>query len=490
MERLHKVVVKAQASGQIQIMAAAGEQLLGIYDWQYAQRVFRKALSMVNADKGELALSFGFILLRHSRYVEAVEMLEIARGLLDSNDLRTSLILADAYERLHKFDKVQEMVDIALKGHPNSIPAHRLAASVARQEGRLDDAFKCLEGMDDKSVPLHWESARAWYEKGFIHDKAREYDKAMRCWQIAKQYYPKNPNYDLFQKQANFLIHHPDRVFDSLTPDHIQQWRQSAKNLPQSPPLTILAGHPRSGTTLIEQALNAHPQAISAEETTIFSGAIHGPLFEGKPSDVPQSQILDEIPKNTLKGYQQTYHTMLELAMGQKSNGRMVIDKNPDLLQLLPSVLRVFPEARILMALRDPRDILVSIFSQALPPNHNAICHLSLKSSAQFVAKRLGLWVKLRDKIPDITCVLKYEDTVNDFRHEVGRAIHHMGLEWHEDCANPAAQANQRVVQSPTYAAVREPVHKKAVERWKNYQPWLEPHMDTLNGVIESLGYQ
>ncbi|MGB0775030.1 MAG: tetratricopeptide repeat-containing sulfotransferase family protein, partial [Akkermansiaceae bacterium] len=393
------------------------------------------------------------------------------------------------YERLNQLDRAKEQIDVVLKYHPNSIPAHRLAASVARQEGRLDDALKQLAAMDEKSIPMHWESARAWYEKGQIHDKAGEYEKAINSWQMAKQYYPNDANYKLFVNQANFIIHHPDRVFDSLTSEQLKDWRDSVKSYSKIQRLTVLAGHPRSGTTLLEQALDAHSDATSAEETSIFSATVHGPIFEGQPANIAQSQILENIPKSRLIKYRRGYKTLIDLALEEKSNGRMIIDKNPDLLQLLPTLLRVLPEARILLALRDPRDILISIFSQPLPPNHNSICHLSLDSSSKFVAKRLGLWLKLRDLAPDIACVLKYENLVKDFQGEVTRALDHMELPWDDRCADPAKRAIQRVVQSPTYADVREPVHSKAIGRWKNYQPWIEPHLETLSKVVDSLGY-
>ncbi|NWK55703.1 sulfotransferase [Verrucomicrobiaceae bacterium N1E253] len=489
MRRLRKLASQAKATRQPRVLVEVAKQQLGIYDWQLAVRSFRVALSLTKEHIGEVALDIGFTLSRHSRYQESVEFLELANAQLAKDDIRAPLLLADVFERLGQLEKVQELVERILKYHPNSIPAHRLAASAARQNGQLDQALQMLASMDKKSVPLHWEAARAWYEKGHIHDKIGEYADAMRAWQTAKQYYPTDGNYALYQKQAQFIIHHPDRVFDSLTNNHLSHWLQGAKSLPHQQRLTILAGHPRSGTTLLEQALDAHPDAISAEETSIFSATVHGPLFEGKPGGMPQSHILDELTKPQLMKYRRVYRTFIELALGEKTNGRMVIDKNPDLLQLLPSVIRVLPEARILMALRDPRDILISIFSQPLPPNHNAICHLSLQSSAQFVAKRLGLWIKLRENLPEAACILKYEDVVRNFQPEVKRALGHIGLDWHEQCGNPAQRAAEKVVQSPTYAAIREPVHSKSVGRWQNYAQWLDPQMSELEDTLEALGY-
>jgi hypothetical protein len=190
-----------------------------------------------------------------------------------------------------------------------------------------------------------------------------------------------------------------------------------------------------------------------------------------------------------ITSFRHGYETLLHLALGEEPGARLVIDKNPDLLPVLPTVLRVFPEARLMVVLRDPRDILISIFSQPLPPNHNAVCHLDLESSARFVGERLGLWVRLREKLPSPVLEPRYEDFVQDFPSAIGEVLDYLGLPWNDASANPSAHKRQRVIESPTYAAVREPVHTKAVGRWQNYAPWLEPHFGHLDEVVHALGY-
>ena len=252
----------------------------------------------------------------------------------------------------------------------------------------------------------------------------------------------------------------------------------------------MLTGHPRSGTTLLEQGLDAHPDAISAEELTIFASTIHAPIFEGKPSTPPQSELLDELQQDQILEFRHSYQTLMTHALGEEPGSRLTIDKNPDILPILPSILRVFPEARLLIALRDPRDILISIFSQALPLNHNAICHLDLESSARFVGNRLGLWIKMREKLSQEACEMRYEEVVQDFPAEIARALEHLGLSWNDACADPSAQARQKVITSPTYSAVREPINTRAIGRWKNYLPWIEPHLVHMNEAITELGYK
>ena len=59
----------------------------------------------------------------------------------------------------------------------------------------------------------------------------------------------------------------------------------------------------------------------------------------------------------------------MEGALREPINGRVLIDKNPELTLLLPLVARVFPEMKVVFALRDPRDVVISCFTQQLPLN-------------------------------------------------------------------------------------------------------------------------
>ncbi len=487
--RLRKVASRAKKTKQPRILASAAEQILALYDHAGAVRLFRKALQLTKGD-GEFALTICVILRRHRRYTAAVEFIEAAQKKLGRKDIRPLLLLADIKERLHELSAAEELAKQVLRVNPDSIPAHRISAAVARQENRLDDALKSLSPLTTEKIPAHWEAARAWYELGHIHDKRAEYENAMLAWQKAKAHNPVGSSGDLFQKQADFVREHSAKTIQSVTREQLSRWHREADSQRVPYRLAVLAGHPRSGTTLLEQGLDAHPKVISVEETTIFGAAVHGPVFEGQPVDLAPGEILNSLSPEKLQSFRYAYETQTKLAMGEEQGERLTIDKNPDLLQVLPTLLRVYPEARLLIALRDPRDILLSIFSQALPMNHNAICHLDLESSAKFVGARLGLWLQLRDKLPVPPCELRYEDVVHDFRGEIGRAVEYLGLPWDEACADPSAQARQKVVQSPSYAAVREPVHTKAIGRWKNYLPWLEPHLCHLEGAVEALGYK
>ena len=144
-----------------------------------------------------------------------------------------------------------------------------------------------------------------------------------------------------------------------------------------------------------------------------------------------------------------------------------------------------------MVMLRDPRDILVSMFSQALPPNHTSWSYRNVTQSAQMIAGRLGLWQRLRELLPpQVFHEIKYEAAATDFPDAVRGTLDFLGLPAEARTLDPAAHSRQKVVHSPTYAAVQEPVHTRAIGRWRNYAPWIGPVLAELDPVVAGLGYE
>ena len=108
----------------------------------------------------------------------------------------------------------------------------------------------------------------------------------------------------------------------------------------------------------------------------------------------------------------------MEAALNQPVGDRIHLDKNPPMTLVLPGFLRLFPEARILFALRDPRDVVVSCFLQYLPLNPNSVCFLTLERTARRFATDLAAWRRLRDLIASPWLEVRYEDTVGNLERE------------------------------------------------------------------------
>ena len=90
------------------------------------------------------------------------------------------------------------------------------------------------------------------------------------------------------------------------------------------------------------------------------------------------------------------YLDYMAAALNEPIGDRIHLDKNPTMTLVLPGFLRLFAETRLLIALRDPRDVVISCFMQYLPLNANSGCFLTLERTAQRYANDMGAWRTLR----------------------------------------------------------------------------------------------
>jgi hypothetical protein len=161
----------------------------------------------------------------------------------------------------------------------------------------------------------------------------------------------------------------------------------------------------------------------------------------------------------------------------------LVLDKNPNLTDFLPFLLRPLPELRLLVARRDPRDILLSCYRLPVLPQTGNIAWLREDHAAEEYRSIMVVWEKLRECLGDDPgwMEVSYEALCTDLEGEARKVTAFLGLGWHPDQANyRAVRAGARVA-SPSYEAVRAPVHTASVGRWRRYA-------DLLPGLFEGFG--
>ncbi|HEY6228814.1 MAG TPA: sulfotransferase, partial [Verrucomicrobiae bacterium] len=176
-------------------------------------------------------------------------------------------------------------------------------------------------------------------------------------------------------------------------------------------------------------------------------------------------------------------------ALNEPIAGRVHLDKNPPMTLVLPGLLRLLPETKILFAVRDPRDVVVSCFMQFLPINPNSVCFLTLERTAQRYANDMTVWRKLREVIDSPFLELKYEDAVANLEREARRALAFLDLPWEESVLKYRERLKTKAVGSPTYEAVSQPLYTRAIGRWKNYEEFLQPILPILEPSITAFGY-
>jgi tetratricopeptide (TPR) repeat protein len=423
---------------------------------------------------------------RPERAVECYRRcLELYRD--DSKRPPALLELALLYERRHELDAAQAAIEEALHYDANNEEAIFQQAMLRRRGGdasQTEGVFRTLAEDAARSPAIR---SQAWYELAHQLDAAGEFDDAFRALlaakQIARQYAgPHLREHETTRSKTQELVQQLDQSW-------YDKWAAAAE---QDSPyrFAVLTGHPRSGTTLVEQVLDSHAEAVSADEFDVITHWIYLPIMSRFPITQSVLSILDRVPPAVRQQARATYWQRTEAILNEPIESRLLIDKNPAMTLLLPVVNWAFPEAKMLISLRDPRDVLLSCFMQRLQPNPISVNWLSLSAAADFYAHLMESWLAVRrHKPPDSWIEFRYEDVVADLEGQARRILEFLGLPWDDGVLKFYEHAREKVVRSPTYQDVTRPIYQGSVGRWQNYAKHFEPVMEKLQPLITEFGY-
>jgi hypothetical protein len=167
-----------------------------------------------------------------------------------------------------------------------------------------------------------------------------------------------------------------------------------------------------------------------------------------------------------------------------------LLAKNPSPTGRLPVWLRVFPELKVLIALRDPRDVVLSCYFQNIPLNAANVNFLSFERLAKHYADLMDIWLAVREWEGFNWLEVRYEDTVAALEPEGRRVTEFLGLKWHPEQARFYEQSLNKQLYSPTYQDVTRPVYASSVGRWRSYEKYLEPILPALEPYCRAFGYE
>jgi tetratricopeptide (TPR) repeat protein len=396
------------------------------------------------------------------------------------------LELAVLYERRHRLNEAYTLIEDCLRADPDYLEAEFFRAGLLRRmkdEAGAEAVLRKLS-VNEQADPLV--RAQAWASIAQMLDRTGDFEGAMRAMLNCKEILMGSEAPLL--KESEVLQSHLHKLAESLTPAHFQRWIEAGRAFPQQK-MAVLAGFPRTGTTLLEQVLDSHPGLVSSDEREAFGRDIFPAMWLTEKTRIPTADAFDAIPLERLSIQRTRYLNYMAAALNQPIGARIHLDKNPTMTLLIPGMLRLFPETKLLIALRDPRDVVVSCFMQYLPLNTNSVCFLTLERTARRYAHDMGVWLKLREMIPTPWLQVRYEDCVADLEKEARRVLDFLGLPWDASMLNYRERLKAKAVSSPTYEAVSKPLYTSAIGRWKNYEKHLEPCLPILQPFIEAFGY-
>jgi tetratricopeptide (TPR) repeat protein len=404
--------------------------------------------------------------------------------------IHAQLSLAAWYERERRLEDALRCVDASLAAHPGESQALCIKALLLHRCGRDTDAEPILRDIvqSDSRNPNVRVSSR--HLLGTVLDKLGQYEEALRWISESKAILKATANVAKMERDYDQADRFRRELLAQLNPEMIRRW----KTEPSTPTLTnqliLLGGHPRSGTTLLEQILGAHPAVVAFDEPEAFVQEIWQTLAPLTAPRALGATELDKLGPAQRTWMRQRYLKSLYRELEHEVSGRVLLDKNPSPTAALHLGLRVFPELKAIIALRDPRDVVVSCYFQNLmltPANAN---FLSLERTAKHYADLMDVWLRMRELGGFDWVESRYEDLVANPELEGRKVTEFCGLSWDPNQASHYLSARKKVLFAPTFSDVAQPIHHRAVGRWQHYAEALKGIQPVLAPYCKAFGYQ
>jgi len=432
--------------------------LLGkLLRWEEALAVLKGSAELA-PDFATAQFSYGWALESTGELIEARAYYERALA-LNPVFVEPLVRLASLAYRRADWAEARMLADRALILRPDDYVALTTLASVAVADGDLARAETIVRRLIATPAPSPLDSAFARGVLGDLRHAEGRYAQAFAAYTAANREKARlyAPQYDRPGLTVTDYCRWLAEYFAEASPE---QWSAKAQRAPAdardgATGHVFLIGFPRSGTTLLENVLAAHPGIATLEERDMLGEATKTFLTNAESRE--KLAVLDDAG---IAEWRAQYWARVR-EHGAEVAGRVFVDKYPLTMMKLPLVAKLFPEARILLALRDPRDVILSCFRRSFGMNSSMYEFLDLKRAAAFYDAAMALTQIYRDRLGLAWHQLRNEDLIADFEKEARGLCDFLGVPWSEGMA-----------------------------QWKHYETELAPVMGVLGTWVDRWGYR
>ncbi len=393
--------------------------------------------------------------------------------------------LASLYERTNRLDQSSELLE-SIRQHTDpdiQLGALTLDATLAIRQKNFSRARTSTQALlNTTDLPLQAQ-ANAHFAMSTVADKQGFVEEAMK--HLANAHRLQFGFALAIEPEIATSADEPLRIASKwLHPDESKFLHDSEEPTAEQSPVFIV-GFPRSGTTMLEQMLDAHPVYVSMDERIIIQDCI-GRM---KSMGFTYPNQLNRLGESEMRELRALYWSQAA-RVAQRNNDQILVDKNPLNMLRLPMIRRLFPSAKIILALRHPCDVILSCYMQNFRSPAFMILCSTLERLAKSYVNATNFWIHHQPLLPPDPLILHYEETVTDFPAQVERIA--AFLEIHD--RNPLESfaehaAAKSYISTPSYSQVVKPVNRTAVARWEPYREYFEPLFPILGPVAEHWGY-
>lgn len=473
-----------------------------------AQQFYQQVLN-IQPEHALARRNLGLIALQTGFYEEAAALLQSAIH-LQSDIGNWHGELGQALRRCHRLQAAEQSFRQALAMPPVTAHAHYLLGDLLLDMHRMDEAISCFQqslALDPRMTQVYAALAFLVSTGDYVFSQSEQQqledlllDQSLADQQISALHFAKanllHHQHDYDQAFMHFCTaneakrrtHAPWERFDlqqqqstlqqhqqMFTPNFFTTHQQRGSDSRQP---VFIVGLLRTGTTMLERVLAAHPLMSARGELTDMRRIAQSRLPKRLNSHYPQCLLSTD---DRILGSEAEWY-LNRIRQHDVSTEIRIINKMPADFQLLGLMHMLFPNAAVIHTMREPIACLWSCFSRDVHARFSNDFS-DLVGMYRIYRQYMALWNKC---LPQRVFSVRYEQLVTDFQPVVSATLAHMKLQW--DARILQFHQASDAVNTPSRMQVRKPVHRDAIASWKPYVRHLQPLLDGIAEVDAELG--
>lgn len=386
----------------------------------------------------------------------------------------------DLYDKSNQNEKLNNLIYSAEKIFKDDQVINSFKAKLLFKNKRYKEVVTLLEKVE--FLPEQIVQKQASYEVlAKSYDKIGNYEKAFELFQILNDIMDKGK--DKTVNKSIYLKTTEERLNFFKNPK-IANW-SSPKILDDKVDPYFLVGFPRSGTTLLDTILRSHYSIEVLEEIPIINRFIDE-LYFNKNFNLGDLENTDPI---LIKEMRDFYFKQIERYKKDHSK-KITIDKMPLNIVHVGEIVRFFPNAKFILALRHPYDCVLSCFMQNFMLNHAMANFLNLNDTSKLYDLTMLLWKNYTNVLPINYHIIKYEEVISNFEKTIRDLLSFLKVPWSEEVIEFYKTAEKRgIINTPSYNQVSQPIYSNSMYRWVNYKKEFINSKKFLDNWVKEFNY-
>ena len=431
-------------------------------DFENAEKIFNK-LMIEKPNDFLLIANFANFKKKIKDFKSAVELYEDAFKKSNYQPLIMN-DLAKIYLNIGQFEKSKKIYEEIIKKFPLSVDAH---ISLSRLINYSADQ-KHMKTMID----IYKNSNLEDHEKGILAFGISKAFEDLSDFKMSYTYF-KDAN-QLIDRNLKYNLSNEQKLFSSIKKNFERFKTSEIKDQHKNKRIIFVCGLPRSGTTLVEQILSSHKEAIGIGEVEYLETAIQKFFIQ---DNKVLSQNLSHIKENTnpLNYYSQQIANF-------KYKENLIVDKTPHNFRWIGFIKNFFPNSKIILCKRNLKDNFLSILKNYFASYKHMGWSYNPKNIITYFKMYSDLtsyWLK---KYPESIYVLDYDKLVNDKESEIKLLLKECDLPWDENCLSHHKN-NKSTINTVSIIQARKPIYASSSNLSDNYQAHLGDYFKELSAI-------